>query len=86
LGIAVPDELADMRSTAKIANSSFSMDSNNIKQEIFVTKPGMHKEVGSHRQYKHRTKPGKVTVAGHPSSDLPPKTLKSILRQAGLEN
>lgn len=41
---------------------------------------------GSHRQYKHPVKPGKVTVAGHPSTDLPPKTLKSILRQAGLEN
>jgi hypothetical protein len=33
-----------------------------------------------------QTKRGKVTVAGHPSTDLPPKTLKSILRQAGLEN
>jgi predicted RNA binding protein YcfA (HicA-like mRNA interferase family) len=43
-------------------------------------------QVGSHRQYKHPTKSGKVTVAGHPSTDLPPKTLKSILRQAGLEN
>lgn len=44
------------------------------------------RQAGSHRQYKHPTKPGKVTVAGHPSTDLPPKTLKSILRQAGLEN
>jgi predicted RNA binding protein YcfA (HicA-like mRNA interferase family) len=44
------------------------------------------RQVGSHRQYKHPTKPGKVTVAGHPSTDLPPKTVKSILRQAGLEN
>jgi predicted RNA binding protein YcfA (HicA-like mRNA interferase family) len=40
---------------------------------------------GSHRQYKHSTKKGRVTVAGHPSKDLHPKTLKSILRQAGLE-
>jgi len=46
----------------------------------------MVRQAGSHRQYKHPTKPGKVTVAGHPSTDLPPKTLKSILRQAGLEN
>jgi predicted RNA binding protein YcfA (HicA-like mRNA interferase family) len=46
----------------------------------------MVRQVGSHRQYKHATKSGKVTVAGHPSTDLPPKTLKSILRQAGLEN
>ena len=40
---------------------------------------------GSHRQYKHATKPGKVTIAGHPSLDAAPKTLKSILEQAGLK-
>lgn len=39
---------------------------------------------GSHRQYKHPTKPGTVTVAGKPSLDLPPGTLNSILKQAGL--
>ena len=39
---------------------------------------------GSHRQYKHPTKKGRVTIAGHPSKDLHPKTLNSILRQAGL--
>jgi predicted RNA binding protein YcfA (HicA-like mRNA interferase family) len=38
----------------------------------------------SHRQYKHPTKPGLVTVAGHPPKVLAPKTLKSILRQVGL--
>ncbi len=39
---------------------------------------------GSHRQYKHPTKTGRVTVPGKPNDDLPPGTLKSILRQAGL--
>lgn len=39
---------------------------------------------GSHRQFKHPTKPGTVTVAGKPSLDLPPGTLNSILKQAGL--
>ena len=39
---------------------------------------------GSHRQYKHPAKPGTVTVAGKPSLDLPPGTLNSILKQAGL--
>ena len=38
---------------------------------------------GSHHQYKHPTKPGKVTVP-HPKKDLPQRTVKSILRQAGL--
>jgi predicted RNA binding protein YcfA (HicA-like mRNA interferase family) len=39
---------------------------------------------GSHRQYHHPTKLGTTTVAGHAKIDIPPKTLKSILRQAGL--
>jgi predicted RNA binding protein YcfA (HicA-like mRNA interferase family) len=38
---------------------------------------------GSHRQLKHPTKPGRVTVAGKSSDDLHPKTAASILRQAG---
>jgi predicted RNA binding protein YcfA (HicA-like mRNA interferase family) len=40
---------------------------------------------GSHRQFKHSTKPGLVTVAGKPSDDLGPGTLNSILKQAGLK-
>ena len=40
---------------------------------------------GSHRQYKHPRKPGKVTIAGKPSVDVPPETLNSILKQAGLK-
>ena len=40
---------------------------------------------GSHRQYKHPHKPGLVTIAGHPSHDLAPGTLSSILKQAGLK-
>ena len=39
---------------------------------------------GSHRQYKHPTKPGRVTIAGHGRDDLNPKTWDSIVRQAGL--
>ena len=35
---------------------------------------------GSHRQYKHPTKPGRVTIAGHPNDDLAPGTLNSILK------
>ncbi len=40
---------------------------------------------GSHRQFKHPTKPGKVTVPGKPSDDLAEGTYRSILRQAGLQ-
>jgi len=38
---------------------------------------------GSHRQYVHPVKPGRVTVAGKPSDDLAPGTLNSIRKQAG---
>ncbi|MDP2784061.1 MAG: type II toxin-antitoxin system HicA family toxin [Sulfurimicrobium sp.] len=40
---------------------------------------------GSHRQFKHPVKSGRVTVAGKPSDDLAPGTLNSILKQAGLK-
>ena len=40
---------------------------------------------GSHRQFKHPLKPGRVTVAGKPSDDLAPGTLNSILKQSGLK-
>ncbi|MYC29448.1 MAG: addiction module toxin, HicA family [Chloroflexi bacterium] len=39
---------------------------------------------GSHRQFHHPDKPGTVTIAGHPSEDLKPKTWRTILLQAGL--
>lgn len=41
--------------------------------------------VGSHQQYKHPVKPGRVTIAGKPGKDVPEGTRKSILRQAGLD-
>ncbi len=39
---------------------------------------------GSHRQFKHRWKTGRVTVAGNPGDDLTLGTLGSIFKQAGL--
>jgi len=40
---------------------------------------------GSHRQFKHPTKPGRVTVAGKPSDGLAPGTQNNILKQACLK-
>ena len=40
---------------------------------------------GSHRQFKHPAKPGRVTIAGHPGDDLAPGTQNSILKQAKLK-
>jgi len=40
---------------------------------------------GSHRQFKHPIKPGGVTVSGKSNVDIPPGTLNSALKQAGLK-
>jgi predicted RNA binding protein YcfA (HicA-like mRNA interferase family) len=40
---------------------------------------------GSHRQFHHPTKTGTVTLSGKPSVDIPPGTLNSALKQAGLK-
>lgn len=40
---------------------------------------------GSHRQYKHPTKQGRVTIAGHPNDDLALGTLGSIFKQAKIQ-
>ena len=40
---------------------------------------------GSHRQFKHPTKTGRVTIAGRLSDDLAPGTYNSLLKQAGLK-
>ena len=42
-------------------------------------------QVGSHRQFKHKTRAGRVTLAGHESAELKPKTLKSVFKQAGIK-
>jgi len=54
--------------------------------EKIIQDDGWHlvKTVGSHFQYKHETKPGKVTIPKH-TGDIPPITVKSILKQAGLQ-
>ncbi|HEY3824369.1 MAG TPA: type II toxin-antitoxin system HicA family toxin [Bryobacteraceae bacterium] len=40
--------------------------------------------VGSHKQFKHGSKKGRVTVP-HPKRDIPVETLKSIEKQAGIK-
>jgi len=40
---------------------------------------------GSHRQYKHPTKHGRVTIAGNPGHDMAPGTYNSVLKQAQLK-
>lgn len=38
---------------------------------------------GSHRQFTHPTKPGRVTVSGSLGDEMPKGTLASVRRQAG---
>jgi predicted RNA binding protein YcfA (HicA-like mRNA interferase family) len=45
----------------------------------------MKDQKGSHQQYFHPFKEGKVTVPVHGNKDIPPGTLASIFRQAGLK-
>jgi predicted RNA binding protein YcfA (HicA-like mRNA interferase family) len=45
----------------------------------------IERQRGSHRQLRHTSKPGTVTIAGKPGDELHPKTLASILKQAQLE-
>jgi predicted RNA binding protein YcfA (HicA-like mRNA interferase family) len=40
---------------------------------------------GSHRQFKHPVKPGRVTVSGNLGDDMPKGTFSSVRRQAGLK-
>ena len=40
---------------------------------------------GSHKQFVHPKKPGKITVADHGKKEIPPGTLNAILKQAGLK-
>jgi predicted RNA binding protein YcfA (HicA-like mRNA interferase family) len=51
-----------------------------------ITKDGWYKfyQVGDHKQFKHLTKPGKVTVTD-PEKDIPIGTLKNIERQSGIK-
>lgn len=40
---------------------------------------------GSHRQYKHPFKKGRVTIAGKPGKDIKAGTFNGVLKQAGLK-
>jgi predicted RNA binding protein YcfA (HicA-like mRNA interferase family) len=40
---------------------------------------------GSHRQFKHNTKSGRVTISGNLSDDIAPGTLNSVLKQAQIK-
>ncbi len=60
-----------------------------VKEAIeLIQKDGwrLARQKGSHRQFTHATKPGRVTIAGGLNEDLAKGTVGSILRQAGLRS
>lgn len=59
-----------------------------VKEVIkLIEKDGWYqaRQKGSHRQFKHSSKKGLVTINGKPSDDLTPFLENSILKQAGLK-
>ena len=59
------------------------MDSRHVIKRIVDAGWYEVSQSGSHKQFKHPKKPGRVTIP-HPKKDLPKKTLRSIERQAGI--
>lgn len=77
-----------MRETATSRHYQIGIDEMKFRNIIkLIESDGWRlvKQRGSHRQFKHSVKTGKVTVAGHPSAEAAPKTLRSILERAGLQ-
>jgi predicted RNA binding protein YcfA (HicA-like mRNA interferase family) len=60
------------------------MDSREIIRRLRAEGWVLVRTKGSHHQFRHSSKPGLVTVP-HPKRDLPVGTVRSILRQAGME-
>jgi predicted RNA binding protein YcfA (HicA-like mRNA interferase family) len=59
------------------------MDSREVIRRIEAAGWRQVRQSGSHKQFKHPTKPGLVTVPS-PKRDIPLGTLRSIARQAGI--
>jgi predicted RNA binding protein YcfA (HicA-like mRNA interferase family) len=60
------------------------MDSRTVIRLIEADGWRIKNVVGSHHQFYHPLKPGKVTVS-HPLKDIPPGTLHNISKQAGIK-
>jgi predicted RNA binding protein YcfA (HicA-like mRNA interferase family) len=59
------------------------MDAKDLIRELEAAGWSWHSTTGSHRHFKHPSKPGKVTVP-YPRKDMHPKTVASIKKAAGL--
>ena len=57
----------------------------NFLEMLYADGWRLTRQTGSHRQLRHPTKSGTITVAGKPSIEVPPGTLNTILKRAGLK-
>ena len=85
-GVCVPRQYASFAGTAyghKVTRFFEKL----VQRDFATVCDCLHvvRQRGSHRQFKHRSKPGLVTVVGKPGDDLAPGTLNSVLKQAGLK-
>ncbi len=62
------------------------MNAKQIQQILIKDGWSIKNQKGSHRQYIHEFKKGKVTVTFHGKDEINPSTLKSIFKQAGIKN
>ena len=60
------------------------MTAQEIEKELKSDGWYYHSTKGSHKHFKHPTKPGKVTIPQH-RGDIHPKTIETIRKQAGLK-
>jgi predicted RNA binding protein YcfA (HicA-like mRNA interferase family) len=60
------------------------MDSRTVISKLRADGWRLESARGSHHQFKHPTKAGRVSVP-HPKRDLAPGTVKSIERQSGVK-
>ena len=80
------DEIPLLRSLSKLKTDKTVMKFRQIVKIIQENGWYYERTKGSHKQYKHPTKPGVVTIAGKPGEEVPKGTLNNILKQADLKN
>ena len=83
-------ELPEAASVLDQSQTEYDSETMPTKVKELITllhEAGWHcvRQKGSHRQYRHPSKPGTVTVAGKLSIEIPPGTLSSILKLASLK-
>jgi predicted RNA binding protein YcfA (HicA-like mRNA interferase family) len=70
---------------AKLGHNAKTNEGSRRNKGLKTRRMAFQESEGSHQQFVHRTKHGKVTVKGSPSNEIAPGTLRSIMKQTGLK-